>query len=228
VPLEYPAYPMPPAPRRPGPLARRWWLLIPLFTVGLGTFIIIGVAGLRLRSRATILAALAYLALTALYVGATPGLSESSAAYNAILFVYIFGVWIGGTVHAALLQPKWIAARTVADDPAVAAAKWRAQRRREARELLAKDPAVAAELGIGRPDIANRRYVDGGLVDLNHVPADWLIHELEMTPAQASEIVRVRELKGGFASADELVVYCAGFTVERIAVIRDRLAFIPL
>jgi hypothetical protein len=207
---------------------RRWWLLIPLFTVGLGTFILVGVAGIKLRSRATILAAAAYLVLTALYLSATPGLSESSVAYNVILFVYVFGAWIGGTVHAALLQPKWIAARTVIDDPAVAAVKWRAQRRQEARQLLAKDPAMAAELAIGRPDRANRRYADGGLIDLNHVPADWLIQELEMTPAQASEIVRVRELKGGFASADELVVYCAGFTVERIAVIRDRLVFIPL
>jgi len=225
---EYPASPTPPALHRPNLLARRWWLLIPLFTVGLGTFILVGVAGIKLRSRATILAAAAYLALTALYLSLPPGLSESSVAYNAILSVYVFGVWIGGTVHAALLQPKWIAARTVTDDPAVAAAKWRAQRRQEARQLLATDPAMAAELGIGRPDRANRRYADGGLIDLNHVPADWLIQELEMTPAQASEIVQVRELKGGFASADELVVYCAGFTVERIAVIRDRLAFIPL
>ena len=222
---EYPA-PAPqaaPPRRRPGPLARRWWLLVPLCTIGLGTFILIGVAGLKLRSRATILAAVAYLALTV----AAMEVPERSAAYNAILTAYIFGAWIGGTVHAALLQPKWIAARTVADDPVVAAAKWRAQRRREARELLAKDPGAAAELGIGRPDHADRRYADGGLVDLNHVPADWLVRELEMTPAQASEIVRVRELKGGFASPEELVVYCSGFTVERIAVIRDRLAFVP-
>lgn len=214
----------PPARRRPGPVARHWWLLIPLGTLGLGTFILIGVAGIRLRSRATLVAAAAYLATIALLFG----VPDSSPAYNVILFVWVFGAWIGGAVHAALLQPKLIAARAVVEDPAIAAARWRARRRAEARELLATDPAVAAELGIGRPDRADRSYVDGGLVDLNHVPADWLVRELEMTPAQAAEIVRVRALNGGFTSADELVVYCAGITADRVAVIRDRLAFVPL
>jgi len=223
-----PGYSAPTARPRRSPPARRWWLLIPLFTFGLGTFILIGVAGIRLRSRATILAAAGYLALTVLWFAATSVVSEDSAGYSALAFAYIFGVWIGGTIHAALLQPKWIAARWVTDDPAVAAAKWRAQRREEARQLVAANPTMAAELGVGRPDRPGRQYADGGLIDLNHVPADWLIYELEMTPAQAADVVRVRALKGGFTSADEIVVYCADFTVERVGVIQDRLIFIPL
>ena len=55
-------------------------------------------------------------------------------------------------------------------------------------------------LAIGRPDLS-RQYDDGGLVDVNHVPEAFLISHLELSPEQASTVVRARDHLGGFQSA---------------------------
>ena len=49
--------------------------------------------------------------------------------------------------------------------------------RREARRLQQDNPVLAQELKIGRPDLP-RGYDDGGLVDVNHVPAAILASHL--------------------------------------------------
>jgi hypothetical protein len=37
----------------------------------------------------------------------------------------------------------------------------------------------------------------------------------------------VRARRGGFASPEELILYCDGVTLERLELIRDRLVFVP-
>jgi DNA uptake protein ComE-like DNA-binding protein len=103
----------------------------------------------------------------------------------------------------------------------------RAQRRGEARELVLRNPAAALELKVGRPDIPNRHYDDGGLVDVNHVPAEWLVAGLEITPAQAGQIVDVREQRGGFLAPDEVLVHCSQIQAARFELIRDRVVVLP-
>jgi hypothetical protein len=49
--------------------------------------------------------------------------------------------------------------------------------RREARKLCQDSPVLAQELTIGRPD-PPRDYDDGGLVDVNRVPAAVLASRL--------------------------------------------------
>ena len=105
---------------------------------------------------------------------------------------------------------------------------WRASRREEARRLLAGSPAKAWELRIGRPDIEGSQYNDGGLVDVNHVPADWLAYALQIPQTLANEIVAIRTRHHGFSSPDELIVHCDGMTPERLAMIGDFLIFRPL
>ncbi|WP_430783531.1 ComEA family DNA-binding protein [Actinoplanes sp. G11-F43] len=112
-------------------------------------------------------------------------------------------------------------------DPALARAQWRAERREEARKLQAAQPSMAAELMIGRPDMPGRQYDDGGLVDVNHVPAEHLARHLHIDRPLADEIVAVRDLHHGLSSPDELIVYCDSLTPEKLATFRDRLIFIP-
>jgi hypothetical protein len=112
-------------------------------------------------------------------------------------------------------------------DRALLAARVRTYRRWEARSMLTTDPVLAAELHIGRPDVA-RYYDDGGLVDVNHVPAVTLMSELELSPAAAEAVVAERNRLGGFTGADEMLLYCAAVTPARLALIRDRLVFVPL
>ncbi|RAY15470.1 hypothetical protein DPM19_10960 [Actinomadura craniellae] len=84
-------------------------------------------------------------------------------------------------------------------------ARRRLDARAEARALAASDPALARELGIGRPDLP-RGYDDGGLVDVNHCPPEVLATLPGLTPELVERVVRAREECGGFVSVEELSV----------------------
>lgn len=91
-------------------------------------------------------------------------------------------------------------------DPAVAAVHAARARRSEARALVAKDPLMARELGIGRPDLG-RAYDDGGLVDLNNAPAPVIAQICEIDLVSAQNIVDCRNRSGGtFSNVDEVFV----------------------
>jgi hypothetical protein len=82
-----------------------------------------------------------------------------------------------------------------ANAQAIAAANMRRELRRQAREHAAEDPALARELRIGRPDLP-RQYDDGGLIDVNHVPAPALTMLSGVTPEIAERIVSIRDHVG--------------------------------
>jgi hypothetical protein len=183
----------------------------------MGTFVMVLIGGVKLRSRGHQIAAADYLACTLIVmIGAASGtesnnvtvLNDGTATGNSSLPAWTMApliiAWLGGLVHVLWLRNRVRSAANTAagpapwtslgTDPAIVAAQVRAQRRHEARALLASQPALAAELRIGRPDIAARQYNDGGLVDVNHVREDWLAYALEITPAQAAEIVAARDV----------------------------------
>ncbi|GIJ44580.1 hypothetical protein Val02_14660 [Virgisporangium aliadipatigenens] len=108
---------------------------------------------------------------------------------------------------------------------AVAEARARLRRRKKARQILAREPDLAFELRIGRPDLP-RDYDDGGLIDINHVPAEVLVRELEIPAEDAHRLIAQREAHGGFSHPEELVFYC-DLTPERLTVISGRLVFVP-
>ena len=95
------------------------------------------------------------------------------------------------------------------------------------RQLQASQPALASELMVGRPDLPGRQYDDGGLIDVNHVSADWLQRYLTIERPLAERIVEARNRHNGFTTPDELVVYCDGLTPAKLNLFRDRLIFIP-
>jgi hypothetical protein len=217
-------------PERGGLPASWWWFLVPLLSLGMGTFVIILVGGLRTRSRLHLGSAVFYfLCTTAFFIGVQYTASNHGPLPDAAVVPVFVVPWLAGIAHALVLQLS-LAHRPAAPppaDPAISAAAWRARRRQDARAALAGDPGLATELRIGRPDLPGRQYDDGGLVDVNHVPAACLVAQLDLPPAVAECVVSERALLGGFSSPDELPVYCPGLTAERLAMVRDRLVFIP-
>lgn len=220
-----------------GPGARGlWWFLVPLMSVGYLTFLIVFHAGLVLRNRATLIAAAAYLALEVDFI------VDAAMAQVSGLTVALFMImnWVGGTVHTAHLTSRYRnQVRTTRErqswtpwDPedrrgdALEAAQMAIARRRDARRIVEGDLPLAAELRIGRPDL-HRSYDDGGLIDVNHVPVEYLISELEMQPATADEVITMRSLCSGFTSAEDMLMACDSLNPARMDMLRDRLIFLP-
>ncbi|TDD64268.1 hypothetical protein E1298_42575 [Actinomadura rubrisoli] len=82
----------------------------------------------------------------------------------------------------------------------------RSSRRAEARQLAAADPMSAKQLGIGRRDLPGRSYDDGGLIDVNRVPAEIFTHFSGVTAEKAAHVIAVRtSLGGAFSSVEELM-----------------------
>jgi hypothetical protein len=80
--------------------------------------------------------------------------------------------WIGGGIHAIAVSNDAVRRIQSRADPILEAAKTRIERRAQGRHLLATQPALAKEVGVGRPDISGAD--DYGLIDVNHCPAATL------------------------------------------------------
>ena len=81
-------------------------------------------------------------------------------------------------------------------DPTVARALGARTRRDETRQLIAREPGLRRELGIGRPDLG-RGYDDGGLIDVNTAPAEVIARVADIDRADADAIVGARTARGG-------------------------------
>jgi DNA polymerase III alpha subunit (gram-positive type) len=92
--------------------------------------------------------------------------------------------------------------------------------------MAARDVDLARELRIGRPDLP-RQFEDGGLVDLNHVPAPVIIQRLGLSEAEAAKVIEARDHIGGFISAEEVIAR-TDLSPTRIDSIRERLVVLPL
>ena len=211
---------------QPTPTRRRilWWFLLPLLTFGTATFAVVGYCGWRLGSRWHLAAAAGYFLLfVAFFVGVQFTEPGTAGVVDVIVAPLFLVNWLVGSAHAGRLEVQLKFRRSAVEpispaDPAVLAAQQRLARREESRALLTSNPALAAELRIGRPDLG-RQYDDGGLVDINHVPAEVIARELGLPAPVAEEIVVQRTRVGGFHSADDLVVYCETVTPHQVAAV---------
>lgn len=186
-------------PRRPGFAANAWLLF--LVPIGFTTWAAFVYAALRARRYRWLAWALVYAALLAGYVTLDTPDHPSSTAQGWAAGMALLS-WIGGGVHALVIRRdvnRRIQARA---DPALEAAKTRMERRAEERRLLAHQPALAREAGVGRPDIPGADSY--GLVDVNHVPAQTLTLLPGVTPALAKKIIEARDAAGGYSSVEDL------------------------
>lgn len=201
------------------------WALIPLLTVGMLAAVPIIHAAAKLRRVWLSLSAAAYVGATVFaLVYIPPAEAANTSVIGDVATGFTLVLAFGGTLHAFLLRNR-VFQRPEPVDPAIAHALAARQRREESRSLAASDPALARELRIGRPDLP-REYDDGGLIDVNHVPPGVLVSHLDFSKGQAGQAVQRRASIGGFASVQELSVYCdlpPSFADE----LSDRVVFLP-
>lgn len=197
------------------------WAVLPFVTLGFVTPVTFLWAAQRVRSRHYVVATLVYTVLVLL--GFVVPDEDLSVAFVTV-------AWLGGTVHALAVRSSVFRAHSPTEettmDTAVDAARERRELRRKAREIATEDPGLARELGIGRPDV-QRDFDDGGLVDINSVPAEVLMQLRGMTAELAERIVQVRETRGPYSSVEELSVFAdlppglSDRLAERLLFLRD-------
>jgi hypothetical protein len=214
-------WPSPGHPPDLGTLPSVLWALVPAMTFSLGAPVSFAYAAFRLRSRAVAWSAALYGVLVILSFGLAQAafLSwQSDLAYAIAVSIVMFG-----TAHAFAIR-KRVFPEPSPGDLDMAAARARIESRYASRRLLDTDPTLAAELGIGRPDL-QRSYDDGGLVDVNHVPVEVLARVPGVDEAMAHRIGAVREDVGGFTSVEDLSV-TLGIPPHALDEAADRLVFV--
>jgi hypothetical protein len=132
--------------------------------------------------------------------------------------------WVGALATTLSIRPAYLRAVGTGFAQAREAAEQRLADRREALRLAAEDPALALELGIGRPDRPGASA--GGVVDVNNAPVSALTTLPGVDEALATRIVEVRAQVDGFSSLADMggVLDLDGNAVERL---RDRVVCLP-
>lgn len=210
----------PDGPPSPGGSAPAWLWAVPVFSCCVLGFIPPIVIATKAKTRQATQWAVGF---TAVYVigfvmiglqpdGADNFWSRFGAA--AVVATGLGGACYGAVVGARLdwgtKTPPVITAPGVAVPPpdpnqaAIAGVMAVRQKRADARAVAQRDPQMARDLRIGRPDLP-RHYDDGGLVDVNSAPAEAIAKWLGLSQAQASHIVEARQQLGKFERVDDLV-----------------------
>ena len=210
---------------------------MPVWSIGFLSFVpFLAYAVINRRKRDWAVFA-AYLAATTAMIVAIGAVNSNSGAGGAV-GGFIIALAGCAAVHTAVLfrpgHPVETAEPTAAgpgapassqrrNRAAVAEAKSRIERRKDARHLVSSDPALARDLKIGRPDLP-RDYDDGGLIDVNHVPGAVLAAQLGLTPTEVTDVMDARERLGRFSSAEELCAYTQ-LSPDRVDELRDLMLF---
>ena len=208
------------------------WASVPVWSIGFLSFVPFLAYALIQRRRRDWAVFAVYLAATVAMIVALAAVKTNSGA-GAGVGGFIVALAGCAAVHAAILfRPSRGVSSLGASMPlsprqrnreAVAQARSRIERRKDARHLAATNPSLARDLRIGRPDLP-REYDDGGLVDVNHVPAAVLAGPLGLSPAEVSDVLAARDKLGRFASADELCAYTS-LAPDRVDELRDLMIF---
>jgi len=183
-------------------LQRSWWIVLALTPLGFATWAAFLYVGLAYRRKAWLFASGVYAAalVTAfVFIETHRGQHGGLHALGGFL---VLAIWIGGFAHAMAVRREVAKPPPPPSDPALAAARARLSERRAAQRLALRDPALALELGIGRPDVpgADPR----GLVDVNHASADAIAETASVSWEVAKEIVAARERVHGFSSVEDM------------------------
>ena len=224
-------------PSRNAATARQvWWASVPVWSIGFLSPVPFLIYAITHRTRRDWAVFAGYLAATVVMLVAL-GASGSNSAATAGVGGFIIALAGCAAVHAAVLfrPSRGVAPLGAAsagagslstrqrNQAALAAAKDKLDRRKEARHLVATNPALARDLKIGRPDLP-REYDDGGLVDVNHVPVGVFSSGLGLTPIEARDVLAARDKLGRFVSAEEICEYTQ-LSPDRVDELRDLMIF---
>jgi hypothetical protein len=220
--------------RRAAPVVRQvLWASVPVWSFGFLSFVPSLAYAIIRRRKADWAVFAAFLAATIGLIVAAGTIGSGNGGGTAAFGGFIIALAGCAAVHAAVVfrpgnAPAAPAAAALPgtrqhNKDAIAEAKDRIERRKDARRLAETDPALARDLHIGRPDVP-RDYDDGGLVDVNHVPGAFLATGLGLSPDEVTDVIAARDKLGRFTSADELCAY-TDLSPDRVDELRDLMIF---
>jgi helix-hairpin-helix protein len=164
--------------------------------------------GIRARRPRWLAWSVFYAGLIATY-GALDTPANPSRTATGVAAGLALATWIGGGIHAIAISSSAVRRIDERSDPAfravqppLEAARERIERRAEGRKLLARQPLLAREVGLGRPDVPGSD--DYGLVDVNHATPPALRALPGITDDAVQQIVKERAELGGFSSVEDL------------------------
>lgn len=187
------------------------WALLPAVTFGISSPLVFAFAAARRFNALTLTLAVIFTGLFTVFAT----VPDEHPLEDASIFI----CWlVGGGLALGMrryvfdrtvdheVDRRHDAARASANNKALlAGAQRRRELRAEARAMVGRDPALAIELGIGRPDLG-RGFDDGGLIDLNSAPVELLAKMSGLGGDRAPALVRVREQTGPFISVEDAVI----------------------
>ncbi len=132
--------------------------------------------------------------------------------------------WVGGIATSFSIRDAYDRQMSSTLQAATSAAEQRLHDRRRAAEIAQRDPALAQEIGIGRPDRADAD--PEGLVDVNNANVTALLTLPGVDGDLATEIVETREKVGGFASLEDCGAQL-DIGADLVEGMRGRVVFLP-
>jgi hypothetical protein len=143
--------------------------------------------------------------------------------HTAAGLVIIVG-WVGAIATSFIIRPAYDQQMGSPLEAATEAGEQRLQDRAQAIELARQKPALAREIGVGRPDVQGAN--DAGVVDVNNASVTALLKLPGVNGDVATEIIETREKVNGFSSLEDLgeTLDLTGDLVERL---RGKVVFLP-
>jgi len=194
------------------------WVWLSLIPFGLGAWAP-AYAGARVKNRNWVVQGIVWSAIVlAGWVAAI--VSHGGAASGLLIIVG----WAGGIASSFVIRDHYRRLVGTPFEAAVIGAEERLSERDRAKRMARERPALARELGVGRPDLPNAQ--DAGLVDINNAPATVIERLPGVDDLLATQIIEARSATGGFSSVEDLgaALNLDGDLVERL---RDRVVFLP-
>ncbi len=200
------------------PERRNRWPYLSLLPLGAGAWAPI-YAGVNARRPTWAALGLVWTAIVVLGWVLSAGHGHSSTAGILILIG-----WIGSIATSFMIRSSYDQAVGSPLLAATEAGQARLRDRRQAIELARENPALAREIGVGRPDRPGAQ--DAGLVDVNNAPVTALLKLPGIDGDVATQIIETRERVDGFSSLEDLgaTLDLDGDLVERL---RGLVVFLP-
>jgi DNA uptake protein ComE-like DNA-binding protein len=209
--------------RRNVPSQSSRWPFISLIPIGLGAWAPI-YAGVKARRPVWILSGALWSAVVvAGFVANAVSKSGNSGNNDFAGFLVILG-WVGAVATSFAIRSAYERQMSSELERATEAAEQRLADRQRALEMARRNPQLAHEIGIGRPDQAGA--ADAGLVDVNNASVTALLKLPGVDGDLATQIVETREKVGGFSSLEDcgVTLDLDGGIVEGL---RGEVVFLP-
>jgi hypothetical protein len=194
------------------------WVWLSVIPFGLGAWAPI-YAGARVRNRRWITLGAVWSLITV--IGWIVAIASNGGGAGGLLI--ILG-WAGAAATSFAIRDRYRQQLASPFETAFLGAEGRLADRDRARQLARERPALALEMGIGRPDLPNAQ--SAGLVDVNNAPAQVIARLPGVDDALAQQIIRAREDTHGFSSVEDLgaALVLDGNLVEDL---RNCVVFLP-